>query len=351
MKFYSLIFCLVFLGCENKASDQTPNASAKAGDTAAVESVPVEVTQVQPQSYKEYGIYVGKVVPAEEVRLTAYSGGRVAKIFKDRGDKVKKGEKLCDIEGGRLQTNLSSRLIQERLSKEALERSKKHLEQGTASRTQVDRAQLDYLTAKQARIEAKKLRDGAYCVSPMNGVIVDRTIEKFDETVPNQTTFYIADMSNVKVTIGIPENEIDGYKVGQSAVLLTDQAADKGIEGKITSIAARVDNEQRTFQMDVEFPNTDGKILSGITGRVKALRFSLEDVVVVPTEAILVLASEKAVMVVEDGVARRKTIQIKSSNETESLVASGLEAGDQLIVTGQAQAVDGVPVKIISSEK
>ena len=314
-------------------------------ETKQSAATPVEIQSLTKRTYREYGTYVGQIEPKKEVKLISYTGGRVGRVFKKRGDTVKKGQKLCDIEGDRLEANLQTQLLNEKLAQETLERSKRHLAQGTASRTQVDRAQLEYLKAKQARIEARKLRDGAFCVSPMDGVIVDRLIEQFDETTANQPTFYIADMSLVKVTIGIPENEIEGYRSGGEAILVRSNSSEN-IEGKIASVAARVDNAKRTFQMDVEFKNKENQLLSGVTARVKALRYNLEDQIVIPTDSILVLADETAVMVEKDGIAKRKNVVIKSSNETESLVLSGLVAGENLIVSGQTQAAHDTPVQV-----
>ena len=99
--------------------------------------------------------------------------------------------------------------------------------------------------------------------------------------------------------------------------------------------------------MDLEFDNSEGRVKAGMTGRIKVLRYDLKDKIVIPTESIIVLAADKAVMVAADGKAVKKSILISSSNETQSLVASGIQLGDDVIVQGQMQAVDGAAVKVV----
>ena len=132
-----------------EASSQDPEGDAAPG-------VPVKVMKIEPASYREYGEYVGQVEAVKEAKLTSYTGGRVKSIKADRGDQVKKGDKLCSIEGEKFNTIYRSARLAEKLAKESLERNKKHVENGTSSRTLVDRAEMEYLQAKQARLEAQK---------------------------------------------------------------------------------------------------------------------------------------------------------------------------------------------------
>ncbi|NRA65879.1 MAG: efflux RND transporter periplasmic adaptor subunit [Pseudobacteriovorax sp.] len=347
----SIALIVQALGCSKPSETDTKKGATDATPAGVTQTdeeklIPVKVSSIEARGYREFGTYVGQIMPVTEAELKTYLGGRVGKLYKDRGDKVKKGEKLCDIEGSKYQAILDSAKLSEKLASEKLARNKQHLEQGTASRTQVDRAQMEFLEAKQMHLVAQKNRDGAYCVSPISGVIVDRKIERFDETSPGQTTFFVADTSKMRVTVGIPETEIDGYRNGNVAFLTSDSVVGEPLEGRIKSIARRIDASRKTFLMDLLFDNSAQQLLSGTTARVKVLRYDKKDQIVIPTESIMVLADEKAVMVVVENKAQKRTVEIQSNNETESLIAGGLTIGDQLIIEGQMQAVNGSLVEI-----
>lgn len=348
---HAAIFAAMTLSaCSKTRTDDVSQPESQGSRDNERATVPVKVMELQPGRYKEYSEYLGTITAIKEARLSSYGGGRVLKIFKDRGDRVRAGERLCDIEAQKYNTQYESAHLSEKLASEKVERTKQHLAQGTAARTQLDRAQLELLQATHNRLEAEKLRDGANCITPFAGVVVDKLINLYDETTPGQATFYVADLSKVRVTIGVPETEISGYKVGNQASLESKGIPGRSWQGKIISIAQKVHTDQRTFQVELEFDNTDNMLRTGMSVRVKVLRFDLKDRLVVPTSAILVLSNEKAVMLVKDSRASKQTIEIESSNESESLIQSGLEAGDLLIIQGQMQAVDGSAVTIVKEQ-
>ena len=49
-------------------------------------------------------------------------------------------------------------------------------------------------------------------------------------------------------------------------------------------------------------------------------------------------------MVVENGIARQRTVTVGATAEDSSLISEGLQVGDRLIVTGAFQVTDGTKV-------
>ena len=75
------------------------------------------------------------------------------------------------------------------------------------------------------------------------------------------------------------------------------------------------------------------------------------DTIVIPTEAILTANNVPYVFVVENGAARYAEIGTGLTGNGVTEVTSGLKAGDQLVIVGQAYLSDGDAVRIVSGEE
>jgi membrane fusion protein (multidrug efflux system) len=79
-------------------------------------------------------------------------------------------------------------------------------------------------------------------------------------------------------------------------------------------------------------------------GRVRILRQTHENAVVVPSQAVLRLQDGTAVMRVRNGVAERADVVLGASQGAVVLVKSGLQAGDRVITAGAFQVSEGTKV-------
>ena len=158
----------------------------------------------------------------------------------------------------------------------------------------------------------------------------------------------VASLSKVKLIVGLPESTLDGYEEGRQVVVTVGSHPGKSWTGSIESIAQSVDAEDRTFKAEITISNDDRILKPGMTARAQILRYDLKDRIVIPTEAIMTLADRRVVLIEQDGVAIQKNITVQSSNEQQTLIASGLALGDNLIVKGHTQASDGARLQITS---
>lgn len=309
------------------------------------EYIPVKVMKVAGKPFKGYGEYFGTVQGGSQAKLIAYGGGRVASLKANEGKKVKKGASLCDIEGSKHQTNYRAALLAEKIARQDLGRKRIHLKQGGASQLQVDKAEADFLAAQSRRIEAKKLRDGALCISPMAGVVVERLVEDYQELAPGAPTFIVSDLDKVKIKVGVPD--IEGFEAGGEAMVFPTNGRDKPVPGKTTRVSRIVNSKSRTFNIEVEANNGARTLLPGNTVRVNLLRYDFKDEMVVPTSALITIGKDLFAYVVEDGKAIRRKVTILTGNSKEVVIKTGLKMGEQLIISGQQRAGNGAAVKVI----
>jgi len=313
----------------------------------AREPVPVKVRLVRPRGFTQYGEYYGELRGIREAELVCPLGGTVERIEVQPGDRIEAGQSLARIDAETAIGRLETARLQERITREAFEREKRFLEIGNASPVSVDRAHLEWLRSRTSLLEARKARDGALAVSPIDGIVAARHIDLYEELAPGASTFTVADMSRMRVTLGVPGTDITSVRAGEKAIVRVASMPGREWEGRTLSYARKRSDRTLTFDVEVVVENPEGLLLSGVTASVRLALRSLEDGIVVPIDAVITREDEKYVMVVNSTTARRVRVETGPSGERDVVIVSGLEAGDRLVVEGINRIADGTPVRIV----
>jgi membrane fusion protein (multidrug efflux system) len=116
--------------------------------------------------------------------------------------------------------------------------------------------------------------------------------------------------------------------------------------GTVERISPRIDPVTGTFRVTLSVDSRDGELRPGMFARVEVVYEQRADALLVPAAAILAEDAERAVFVVEDGVARRRPVDLGFANGEQVEVVHGLTPRDDVIVVGQTGVRDGTPVAI-----
>lgn len=325
------------------------HAGDEAADSNAAEVVtPVKVLKVARGDFDWYGHFIGTVHAEKEIKLLAPNGGRVEEVLAQRGELVKPGQKLCDVDGKLAGIGLKVASLNEKIASDTYRRTKTHVSNGTSSRTKQQSDQLAWYRSQEAKIRAEKAEAGAFCRSPMTGKIVERFIEPYQELAPNAPTFHIADATKVRVLVAKAEDQTSGYQVGNPATLTRHASPGRTWHGSIRSLASSVDAKSRTITMELVFDNKDETLLPGASVKVKVLRKKLLGAIVVPNRAIHISGDDASVMVVRQDKATNVPVTMGVQLELGTQVVDGLKAGDQLIVVGSDLVQNGQKVRIVN---
>jgi membrane fusion protein (multidrug efflux system) len=335
------VVCLALMACGGKteaAADASPESELK-------KTIPVEVKELKSGPFTESGVYYGRVQGVSEATLVSYGGGLVSSIRVSAGQYVREGKSLCSIDGEKFSTASESAQLQRKIAEDDYNRAKTHLEKGTYSQLQVDRARQSYLQAKQMSLDAEKHRKGALCISPISGTVTQVSIDKNQNLGPGTPTVSIAALNQIKIKLAVPENEIAGF-ARRGRALVTLPGSGEAVTGRIFSLSQQVIASNRSFEVEVRFPNKNKVLKPGQTVSVEIFKAPLEAAIVIPSEAILSLQKGSAVMVASGGFARLVMVAKGPANATKTVIQSGLQEGDKLIIKGHALVSDGSPIQI-----
>ncbi len=330
---------LTTIGCKSDAKEVTKQEKI-------IDTIPVTTRTLTSANFIEYGSYYGKVNAHKTATLISTVGGRVTSIKAKEGDKVKAGISLARIDADKAQALLDVSRLNEKVTKEQYDRTKKQFKKQNISKVMVDNAHLAWLNSKKSLIDARKMWRGALAVPPIRGIVTTRYVELNDELPPGRPTFTVSQIHKLKIKVGIPESEIVGVAEGNPAKVTFDIYPNREWDGKISRLSREVTAGSRTFLAEITIDNKDRTLKPGLTAKTEIMRQKLEDRIIVPTEVIVTRGANNFIMVAQNGVAQKKAITLGAANETETIITSGIALGEKIILEGSQMVTDGTPIKI-----
>lgn len=344
------------------------------------EPIPVRILSIATLDEPRPMEAVGTTVAAQSATLAGRVMGTVLEIRKDAGDGVRRGEVLLVIdprevlgqiaqaEGVAAQAKAAFVLAETNFA-----RFERLFERGSASRLELDQARWQRDTAAGAVTQAegavaaaRSMRSYAEVTAPFDGRIVDRLCEIGDLATPGRPLLRVEDASQVRVHLSIAEDRL-GLLTESMTLPVTIPALDDQIfEGTVAQIVPAVDASTRSFLVKLNLPE-DPSLRAGLFVRA-AFPGELLPVIRAPKNSIVRRGGLTGAFVDLGGKARFRLLVLGSevsgprqaqggvwtasregSVEMPSvLVASGLAAGDRLILDPPADLEEGSPIEVRS---
>jgi membrane fusion protein (multidrug efflux system) len=327
-------------GCQKVKAAQAERKDQPA-DSAIVKVVAAVITA---HSFEDWGSYSADLRGIDDATLTAPSmGGRVTMI-KPVGTRVSAGEALCNIDGEKYEAALQAAKAQVELANGELERATANVEKGSLGRSVLDAANLAFQNARMMQATAQRAYEDCRCQAPFDGVLVSRSIERYQTVAPGMPTVRLSRIDRVEAVIAIPETDAFSYAEGMRTEFHLLQDPGRIYEGTLTSLDRVVDARSRTIAARLVIGNRDGSLKPGMVGRARILRKKYPSAIVIPSTALLRLQNGISAMVVENGAARQRLITVGATTDDSAMITRGLREGDRLIVSGAFQVSDGTRV-------
>ncbi len=172
--------------------------------------------------------------------------------------------------------------------------------------------------------------------------------------------FTVADDSTLKLTVNVKEADVSKITVGDKATFTSQSAPGKEFTGKVTAVspvaaaAGTTDAEAATesrpkaeFPVTIEVTGARDGLRLGSTAKVKIITDEQRDVISVPLSALL---DGREVLVINDGIIERRTVQVGDNNGFSATITSGLKEGDQVINQADLHAGDAGRSASVSGE-
>lgn len=322
------------------------NSSANANNQPQAQSNAIVNGQVlEPQKFSENLSLSGSLEANEQIELRSEVSGVVENINFQEGSKVSKGQVLIKVNDLELRAQLAKIQTAEKLASENERRAQLLLEKEAISQEEYDVSRADLQSAKaESQLIAAQLAK-ATIKAPFSGTIGLREISEGTYVTPSSLIAKLVNTDQLKLTFSIPEKYSNQVGVG-SELTFTTAGSPEEHTATVYAIEPGVDVATRTLKMRAMAENKEGKLIPGTFANVMLPLATVDDAIMVPTEALIPIQNGKKIYVFEDGVAREVIVQTGSRTENSVRVLSGLKPGDTILTSGVMILKDGAPVNV-----
>jgi multidrug efflux system membrane fusion protein len=307
--------------------------------------VAVITTNVVPHSRKL--TISGRTEADRHVVLTARAAGVVTDLRIKRGTMVQKDDIVAVLsdEAREAQVAQAQAVVEQKRTELAAKRQL--IQTGSIPRLQLVDMEAQLKSAEAALANAEAERDRGVVRAPWAGVIQDVAVEVGQAafSFAGRELAILVALDPMLAVAEVPERKLAGIKVGEKAdvQLVTGDSA----SGRIRFVAKSASQTTRTYRVEVELPNSDGKIPDGITADVTVPQ-SPTPATRLPRSALTFSsAGELGVRTVDaEGTVGFAPVTVVEDEQAVMWV-TGLADGSGVIVQGQdfvreAQRVDAV---------
>ncbi|MFQ6037116.1 MAG: efflux RND transporter periplasmic adaptor subunit [Candidatus Aminicenantales bacterium] len=353
----SLIFFLMF-ACR-------PPEATEVREDEPTAAAPVKLYRVKRQRISEKLSFTGVIEAWKKVNITPDIGGKIAKIYVQEGDFVKKGELVAEMDTRTIRLQLEQAeagfAVAEANYKDAkrnMDRMERLKKENAVSEQQYEQVRLAFEAAEaqlqQARAALNLARhnlDVSLMKAPFNGIVASKNAEEGDVINPMMGGFSptsgvltLMDFSRVKIEIDVSQEDIAQIKKGQEAFLRVRALPEKVFPGRVTLVNLTADPLTKKFRVQIMAENPDLLLKPNTFGEVILEVSTREDALVIPQRAII--ENRYVFVAQENNTVVRKEVRLGLQNTEMAEVVDGIEEGDLVVVEGNFGLEDGASIKV-----
>ncbi|CAN0397730.1 unnamed protein product [Scytosiphon promiscuus] len=336
--FFSLLFLMIGFSCQNAKKDPVKKPV----------SVPIKVEKVKFETLQNQINLSGTIKAFKRYELSLMVPGRVERIPVEVGDEIKKGQLLLSLEKTDYQQGVK---IAEAKKAHAHDQYTRLLamynDSSLAESKLVEITTLKTEADANFELYSNKLNHtNLYAPSPgvINSVFAAKG-EVIKEGVP---VIEMVNTNQVFARVQVPESEIGVIEKGLACTIKISSLKNKSFQGVIHSIKPVADPLSKTFETRILIQNPDYVLRDGMITEVNIPLKGQEKVLLIPVSSLVRDENEQIyVFLSKNGKATRKRITTGKLLKNRIEVLDGLSEGEELVVGGQNNLIEGENVKIV----
>lgn len=318
----------------------------------------------------------GTVQAQDIVQVSPQVSNRITNIYANLGDTVRQGQALAKIYDNTSQEQVQQARAQLEQSRVAFQRdsaqfarqqelyerdliSKAELENARAT-MESSRAQLQ--SAQATLAQDLETQGNTMIRSPVYGVVISRNVAQGDLASSGQVAFEIGNLTGLETRVYLPLEEWKRVEVGQKVNFSLSNENQISSQGRVTHISPRLDPTTGLGEVVIAFTEKGSSIYQGVLVEAIINVETHKNSVVIPRSALVenvqtliepesntiqIERNYSAFVVQDDSLAIRRDLQLGIEQGDQIEVLSGLQAGDQIVITGQNSLEDSTKVRIV----
>ena len=324
---------------------ETPEPGAT--EAEAVVETPKRTVAVVRAEVTDYArlIRISGVTEADKLAiLAARSNGVVQELTAEAGDTVERGAVVMLLEGEDVRAAVKTAQDQLAQAAEQLAVGETLSAKGSLPETQLTARRAAKSAAEGALSQAQAAADRLSLVAPFAGTVDAVNVEEGEWVQQGTPIATLIALDPIIVKAEVAERDVAHVAVGAKALVRLVSGVE--LEGTVKHLARKASDKTRTFALEVDLPNPDGAIPSGMTAELR-LTAATQPALTVP-RSVLTLneAGQVGLRVVTEGdIAAFLPVELIDDTEA-GFVVTGVPQGARVIVAGQDLVRDGDAVAV-----
>lgn len=303
-------------------------------------------------------INAGNLSDAEKAELETQISERSREIAEKEGTNAALDAQIAQI-SSQMQTASQQAYAQVQQEIQALQAQAEQLRAGISVETpeasipdtsltqgQINNMEITENLAELAVLSAEELmakaRDGIK--ADFDGVIADVKTMEGGTAVAGGELFTLVSNQDVSVKLEIPASDFDKVEVGNKAVVKIGKQKYNGVVESIDKIAVPNAKGNPVIGANVKIENPDENIYIGVAAKLTMTVAEEKDVLYLPNENVNTSTEGDFVYVVQNGVVKKKAVELGITSNSKVEIKSGLEEGDQVVADTFGTVEEGMKV-------
>ena len=323
----------------------------------------VETLVVREAPFQEWIMTTGTVEAESDALLRAELAGTVIQMARE-GDRVETGDVIMRTDQDQAEAGLRQARAAVEEAETMLAQTEDELQrvEPLGTDTIVSPLELNQLRAQhrqsqaslqqaQAQLrEAQQMFDQTELRSPFDGVIEERWVRDGEQVSAGQDIVRIIGTAGLEVTAGVPGRFAGDIQPGAQAIIQLHAYGIGERSAIVDVVGAAIDPQSGTFPIRIGIDDPNGTVKADMIARIRVVRQTIDEALVVPPTAVQRDQEGESVLVAEfsDTLAwvERREVVTGPRSEEGIVIMRGVQAGEDIVITGISGTVDGDTVRI-----
>ena len=344
-----LFLIIIIIGLGGIIKGEKSRLLEEKSNAIILERPPVNVVEQEliPGTLRDRLNLPGMVEPWESLAILAEVRGVVEEVLVKEGSHVKQGDLIARTDTSDYENTINSIKASYELALINLKRLSGLRKQEIISQSEIDSIKAEVQSLEADLAIAKVQLERCYIRSSISGVVNELPAKKGLYLAVGDPVATVLDIGRLKVTVGIPESDVDSVRKLDKFELIIEALNNKKITGKKNFMAVAPESMAQVYRLELEVENRKEDILPGMFARVEIVKQEFPAALAIPLFAVISRDNQHYVYLEENGVAKFQEVKLGILDGWQVQVTEGLNPGDKVIIVGQRSVDAGQKLNIV----
>lgn len=327
---------------ENELSDMGESVDNRQG-------INVSVDTLTRGPFDHYFRINGSVEAVQQATISPETNGQIKNILVSEGQRIERGQELGRLNTSVIENNIEELKTNINLARTVFERQQGLWEQQIGSEIQYLEAKNSYESLLSRLKSLESQLDMAVLRAPFSGVVDKIYLKAGELAMPGSPVMQIINLDRLYVNAEVSETYLPMIDPRDNVILRFPAYPEYEANVPIYRMSHVINPENRTFRVQLIIDNPEERFKPNMVASLNIRSFSANNVIVVPSMLIKQDIQGHYVYVARKNgngswQSHKEYVERGPEGEGQTIINSGLEEGDLIIIQGQNQLAQGTSI-------